>query len=92
MARKTALMSLGAVLLVCLTLVTVVRSTHGQEAAGSVRGFPFLQVGRTYSTGPYEFQIIQDFGNGWVAARRTLGSSAIMFVNLYQTPGLFPRD
>jgi len=42
--------------------------------------------------GPYEFQILQDFGNGWVAARVTLGSSALMFVNLYQTPVLFPRD
>jgi len=37
MARKTALMSLGAVLLVCLTLVTVVRSTHGQEDFGQQR-------------------------------------------------------
>jgi len=42
--------------------------------------------------GPDEFQILQDFGNGWVAARGTLGSSALMFVNLYQTPVLFPRD
>ena len=92
MARHTALLALSAVLLVCLTLVLVVRSTHGQEAAGSVRGFPFLYVGQTYSTGPYEFQILQDFGNGWVAAQRTLGSSALMFVNLYQTPVLFPRD
>jgi len=92
MARKTALLAFSAVLLVCLTLVTVVRSTHSQEAAGSVRGFPFLYVGQTYSTGPYEFQILQDFGNGWVAAQRTLGSSALMFVNLYQTPVLFPRD
>ncbi len=67
MARKTALLAFSVVLLVCLTLVTVVRSTHSQEAAGSVRGFPFLYVGQTYSTGPYEFQILQDFGNGWVA-------------------------
>jgi hypothetical protein len=92
MARHTALLALSAVLLVCLTLVLVVRSTHGQEAAGSVRGFPFLHVGQTYSMGPYEFQILQDFGNGWVAARGTLGSSALMCVNLYQTPVLFPRD
>jgi len=47
MARHTALLALSAVLLVCLTLVLVVRSTHGQEAAGSVRGFPFLHVGQT---------------------------------------------
>ena len=46
-ARKTAVLALSAVLLVCLTLVMVVRSTHGQEAAGSVRGFPFLHVGQT---------------------------------------------
>jgi hypothetical protein len=75
-----------------LTLVTVVRSTHGQTAAGSVQGFPFLYVGRPYSTGPYEFQIMQDLGNGWVAARRALGSSALMFVNLSQTPVVFPQD
>jgi hypothetical protein len=47
MARHTALLALSAVLLVCLTLVLVVRSTYGQEAVGSVRGFPFLHVGQT---------------------------------------------
>jgi len=90
MAQKMALISIGIVLLVCLTLMGTVQSTHGQGAVTSVHSLPFIHVGHTYNTGVYEFQIIQDFGNGWVAARRTIGSSAVMFVNLHQTPVLFP--
>jgi hypothetical protein len=91
MTRSTAWTSVVAVLLVCLTLVMLVSSLKGQEMTSSVKGFPFVQLGKTYSNGTYEFQILQDAGNGWVAARSAIGNTSL-FVNLHQMPMLFPRD
>ena len=91
MARSTALISVSAVLLICLILVVVVGSSKGQEAATSVKGFPFIQLGKTYSNGTYEFQVLQDFGNGWVTAKSAIGNT-VLFVNLHQMSLLFPRN
>ncbi len=44
MSRKTALTSVGAVLIVCLALVVMVRSTKGKETTTRVQGFPFVQI------------------------------------------------
>ena len=85
-----ALTSIGALLIVCLALGVVVSSTKGQEATTRVHGFPFVQIGKTYHNGTYGFRVIQDVGNGWVAAKSTIGDT--MFVNLNQTTMLFPKD
>jgi hypothetical protein len=90
MARRTALTTVGTVLLVCLTLIVVVRSTKGKETTMRVHGFPFVQIGKTYHNGAYGFHVLQDIGNGWVVAQSTMGDT--LFVNLNQTTMLFPKD
>ena len=91
MSRKPALTSLGALLLVGLALVVMVRSTQGKETTTRVHGFPFVQIGKTYHNGSYGFHVLQDVGNGWVVAKSTMGGE-IMFVNLHHTTMLFPQD
>jgi len=90
MSRKTALTSVGVVLIVCLALIVMVRSTKGKETTTRVHGFPFVQIGKTYHNGAYGFHVLQDVGNGWVVATSTMGDT--MFVNLNQTTMLFPKD
>jgi hypothetical protein len=90
MARRTTLASVGAGLIGLLIVVMVMRSTQGQSAAMRVQGFPFIEIGQTYSTGIHEFQVIQDIGNGWIIARSVVGRT--MLVNLNQMTVLYPRD
>ena len=90
MSQRTTLASVGIVVLVFIILAAVVGTTKGQDTALSVQGFPFVQIGRTYGNGVYDFQVTQDLGNGWIVAKPAIGNT--MFVNLNQTVVLFPKD
>ena len=47
MSRRTALASVCAVQIVFVILTVMVGSTQGQGAATSVKGFPFVQIGKS---------------------------------------------
>lgn len=91
MSRRTVLASVCAVLIVFVILAVVVGSTHGQGAATNVKGFPFVQIGKSYGSGSGNFKIMQDLGNGWVAAQNPINGVKV-FVNLNQITFLYPQD
>jgi len=88
MSRRTTLASVCAVLIVCVILAVAVGITRGQGATTSVKGFPFVQIGKTYQAGGYRFSVTQDLGNGWIEAE-TGEPYGKEFVNLNQMHSLW---
>jgi hypothetical protein len=68
MARKSGFAWIGAVFALAIILLGVVGSTTGQGARAPVKGFPFIEVGKSYQVEGYgNIKVTKDFGNGWVA-------------------------
>jgi hypothetical protein len=68
MARKSGFAWVSAVLTLAIILLGVVGSTTGQGARASVKGFPFIEVGKFYRMEGYSrIKVTKDLGNGWVA-------------------------
>jgi hypothetical protein len=68
MARKRGFVWIGAVFALAIMLLGVVGSTTGQGARASVKGFPFIEVGKSYRVEGYgSIKVTKDLGNGWVA-------------------------
>lgn len=95
MSRRITPALICTTLTVVIVLAIVVMSAKGQTTAPTVKGFPFVQVGRAYEISAIPiFRITKDLGNGWVETQWVspqLQDIRPVLVNLNQVTVLTPQ-